>query len=114
MFSRLKYWCILLLILEVTSRGFELGEKDCEASDKKLEVSRGYVCASLVDGATTEWCFTNITTQDQDWPGQSVFMKDLLDNIMDPSTCLDTQVIEDLTKISSLTTILKQICVFLL
>ena len=89
----------LLLLLGIISftASFELAEteKDCEASDKKLEVSRGYVCASLVDGATTEWCLTDITTDDQDWPGQAVFMKDLLDVFMDPSTCLDTQVAKD-------------------
>lgn len=94
MLSWLRYWCVLVPIFGLTTLGFGLGEKDCEASDKRLEASRGYVCASLVDGTTTEWCLTNITTKDQDWPGQSVFMKDLLDNIMDPSTCLDTQVIK--------------------
>ena len=91
--SRLKYLCVLAAILGTITFGFEvIEEKDCKASDERLEVSRGYICASLVDGKTTEWCLTNVTTNDKDWPGQSVFMKDLLDNIMDPSTCLDTQV----------------------
>ena len=92
MLCMLKYWHVLASIFGIITVGFELKEKDCQASDERLEVSRGYVCASLVDGQTTEWCLTNITTNDRDWPGQSVFMKDLLDNIMDPDTCLDTQV----------------------
>lgn len=64
--------------------------RDCQKSDDRLYIARGYLCSSLVDTSTTPWCLSNITTNDKDWPAQAVFMKDLLDLIMDPETCLDT------------------------
>lgn len=67
---------------------------DCDASDQRLLEARGLICDSLV-GTDTPWCLTNVSHASKDWPSQAVYMKKLLDLLVDPDTCLDTPYAND-------------------
>mmetsp|Transcript_32810 Transcript_32810/g.55328 ORF Transcript_32810/g.55328 Transcript_32810/m.55328 type:complete len:240 (+) Transcript_32810:31-750(+) len=70
-------------------------DANCDESDAKLAEARGYICASLVGNPGPDWCENNNTKADQDWPNQAVYMKNLLDLLVDPATCLNTSYAND-------------------
>jgi hypothetical protein len=71
-----------------------VASSDCTASDASLKNARGYICDSLV-GQTTPWCLTDVSDAGKDWPSQSVYMKNLLDLLIAPTTCLNTSYAKD-------------------
>jgi hypothetical protein len=65
-------------------------ERDCSASDENLRLKREIVCASLVQPPAS-WCnYTTNVTASEDWPNQAVYMQAVLDALISPTTCLDT------------------------
>jgi len=65
--------------------------QDCASSDALLLQQRKMICNSLVQGPTAfcgdDW--ENVTAS-KDWPGQAIYMADLLETLAAPSTCLNT------------------------
>lgn len=98
--KKLKILMLAVLVcaaLCVSTKGNKFSAKnDCDESDKRLSEARGYVCASLVD-PDTPWCLSSSSEADadHDWPNQAVYMKNLLDLFVDPTTCLDTDYAAD-------------------
>lgn len=74
---------LLLLQLKVSSA------HDCNRSDANLLALHELFCASM--GPAWQ-CPTGNYTAARDWPTQSVYMKNILAAVIDPSTCLDTSV----------------------
>ncbi len=68
---------------------------DCHRSDAQMRDKRETVCSSLVQ-APTPWCgdsYKNVTAK-EDWPNQAVYMQNLLEGLLSPSTCLNTSYAE--------------------
>eukprot|EP00750_Incisomonas_marina_P032280 INCI9092.1.p1 GENE.INCI9092.1~~INCI9092.1.p1 ORF type:complete len:270 (-),score=30.95 INCI9092.1:84-893(-) len=67
---------------------------DCHASDSNLQLLWSTLCSSL-SGPLSCPGTVNVTAQG-DWPNQVIYMKNLLDAIAAPSTCLNTSYSHDL------------------
>ena len=83
----------------IENRGYHsrdyLANRDCNTSDENLRLKREIVCASLVQ-PPTPWCnYSANVTSSEDWPNQAVYMHAVLDALVSPSTCLDTDEASD-------------------
>ena len=70
---------------------------DCDASDAALKKARGYVCSSLLGNTPggNDWCPSDVTDADCDWPTQAEYMQDFINLLSSPSTCFNTPYMND-------------------
>jgi hypothetical protein len=84
---------LLPLLVAVSWSG---ASSDCTASDATLLKQRKLICNSLVQGFTpfcqNDW--ENVTAS-KDWPGQAIYMRNLLTTLASPTTCLNTSYAGD-------------------
>ena len=94
------YNYLLILSLHLILINVTLSQNNCDESDKRLKDARGYICSSLV-GQETPWCLSDIPACDGfqaaqcDWPNQAIYMKNLLDLLVDDNTCYNTSYAKD-------------------
>lgn len=73
------------------SLGSRVGISSCESSDNRLRAGHNSICASL--GPDEEGCpYPPNTTVFYDWPNQAIYFKSVLNDLADPSTCLNTSI----------------------
>jgi hypothetical protein len=84
----LKLWVTLFLAF-VLQRGVFARQEDCRKSDANLSSLHELYCASM--GPAWHCPLGNYTAA-EDWPTQTVYMKNILAAVVDPATCLDTPV----------------------
>ena len=87
-----------LTLLVLFGSGVEAGVgtgSSCDESDERLAHARGMICGSLVGTPGPDWCLNDNPHAQKDWPTQAVYMKDLLDLLVDSDTCLDTAYAAD-------------------
>jgi len=83
-------------LLALVLNGAALGSADCDYSDANLVALQNLYCASMDAGPN---CPAGNITSDEaahDWPTQAVYMKNILLAVVDPETCMDTKVAQEL------------------
>lgn len=69
-------------------------QSSCTTSDDNLIALQHTICASLA--CNSESCPCGNITAAGDWPTQSIYMKNMLDALIDPETCLNTTTAKEI------------------